>query len=236
MNFRAAIFSTSWLLLLTQVIAQRVTKMFKNPLDSDFYPFQRMVVERRYTGRVYLGAVNRLYQFSADLDKQAVFETGPVDDSPDCASSGVCDFVKKHSTDNYNKAMTLYEKANKLIVCGSVRQGACRLHNVYNVSSLDPPISEAVVANDKDSSSVVFVAPGPPDPPTTEVLNVASTYTDSGPFRDEVPAVATLSLQPENLFKIAHRNINSESQVLMERSKRKLYRIEYVYGFASGNY
>jgi len=150
--------------------------------------------------------------------------------------------------------MTLYMAQNKLIVCGSVQQGICRTHNVYNVSSVDPAVLEPLVANDKDSSSFVFVGPGVPDPPRTNVLYVASTYTDNGPyryenssgvrfkrlypknFRDEVPAVATLSLQPDNMFKLAHRNINSESRVQVERSRRKSYRIEYIYGFTSGNY
>src|SRR5687768_14000836 len=112
---------------------------------------------------------------SPDLDLQARVETGPFDDSPDCPASRAspCE-AKKQSTPNYNKALTVYAKQSKLIACGSLYQGSCRLHKLYNISDADSPIPEAVVANDRDSSSVVFVAPGPPA--LNDALYVASTY------------------------------------------------------------
>lgn len=140
-------------------------------------------MERKYTGRVYLGGVNRLYQLRADLQLDYKIDTGPVDDSPDCPSTSVCETAVKKPTYNYNKALTIYQKNNKLIACGSVKQGLCRLHNVYNITTMDPQVPEPVVANDKDSSSVIFVAPGPPDPTNIDTLYVASTFTDSGPYR-----------------------------------------------------
>lgn len=83
---------------------------------------------------------------------------------------------------------------------------------------------------------MVFVAPGPPDPSKDRVLYVGSTYTDLGSYRDEVPAVASLSLQPSALFRVAHRSINTETRMFLERSKRKNYPITYVSGFPASNF
>ncbi|VDP46265.1 unnamed protein product [Soboliphyme baturini] len=178
-----------------------INRTFLNPLPL---PLQHMVVDRAYSGRIYVGAVNRLYQFNSGLDLQAYYETGPAMDSPNCPAFNSC-YVRKHEMNNYNKALAIYQKQTKLIACGSLFQGGCQLHNLYNISISDPRTSELVVANDDHSSTVAFVAPGPPDPATTDVFYVASTFTDLGPYSDDVPAVASLSLQPNNMFKVAHR-------------------------------
>ncbi len=186
------------------------------------------------TGRVYIGAVNKLYELHPDLILKTTVTTGPKEDSPDCPSRAPCP-APRQLTPSYNKALAILQKTSKLIECDSLYQGRCRLRNLYNIVQAGNN-SGSIVANDRTSSTVVFVAPGPPDPSRNDVLYVGSTYTGLGGFRDEVPAVASRSLQPGNLFHVAKKTINSETQILVDRSKRKSYKIEYVSGFSAGNF
>lgn len=95
---------------------------------------------------------------------------------------------------------------------------------------------KGVVANDAISSSVVFVGPGPPDPPKTQVLYAASTFTNEGPYRDRLAAVASLSLEKENLFQVAQKSIKSETAISIQRNYQSRYLVEYVQGFTAGNF
>lgn len=82
--------------------------------------------------------------------------------------------VDIHST---LKGMAIYKRGSKLIICGSVHQGSCRMRHLYNISLSDRPVPRGVVANDETSSSVIFVGPGPPNPKSDQVLYVGATYT-----------------------------------------------------------
>ena len=60
--------------------------------------------------------------------------------------------------------------------------------------------------------TVAFIAPGPPNPPITQVLYVGVTYTPNGPFRSEVPAVSSRSLDSNSLFEIAETAVTTGTE------------------------
>ena len=75
------------------------------------------------TGRVYIGAVNKLYQLSHDLSLTANAITGPKEDSPLCSVLPDCPSnVEKKLTNNVNKALVIDYAESRIIECGSLFQ------------------------------------------------------------------------------------------------------------------
>ena len=48
-------------------------------------------------------------------------------------------------------------------------QGVCTVRSLRNISNVEQQIKEPVVANNATASTVAFIAPGPPNPPITQV-------------------------------------------------------------------
>ena len=130
------------------------------------------LVVHKETGVLYVGAVNRIYQLDPNLRLIAYNKTGPYKDSPECLGYGECpDTVHVTFTNNVNKALVIDYSRAKLISCGSLYQGTCWVMGLENVSSttdLDV-VNEPIVANNESASTVAFIAPGPPTPPTSTV-------------------------------------------------------------------
>lgn len=151
------------------------------------------VIDWEY-GKVYVGAVNRLYQLrSADLLPEFDARTGPVMDNLLCHAPQLkahCDYPLNFS-DNYNKMLLLDSAQRIVIVCGSVYQGFCELRRSDNISvialpfpknsSLPPdrifPSMLNVAANSPDASTVGLVLKLPQG--DTKLL-VGATYTGMG--------------------------------------------------------
>lgn len=160
--------------------------------DKDNEHFAHLTVNS-YTRQIYVGGVNRIYQLSANLVQEAVAVMGPQDDSPDCPVTRNCPSVSKRPTDYYNKALLIDYAQSRLISCGSLFQGVCSVHKLDNVSNHETPANESVVANNATASTVAFIAPGPQKNPI-HVLYVGVSYTANGPYRSDVPAVSSRSL------------------------------------------
>ena len=161
----------------------------KNP---DLY-FQHFTVNT-YTKQVYIGGVNRIYQLSAQLQLEAEAIMGPQEDSSDCPVTRNCPNIQtKKLTDYYNKVLVIDYAQSRLITCGSLFQGICSVHKLDDVSSYETPASESVVANNATASTVAFIALGPAKSPK-HVLYVGVSYTGNGPYRSDVPAISSRSL------------------------------------------
>ena len=79
-------------------------------------------------------------------------------DSERCHASGSCpDDVSKKLTNNVNKALVVDEENQKLVVCGSIRQGSCSKYQLRNISSQVEFLPEAVAANEAESSTFAFI-------------------------------------------------------------------------------
>ena len=107
-----------------------------------------------------------LYQLDGqDLVVESLVKTGPQLDSVKCHATGCSSGrgrsnVSKVLTDNVNKALVVDVVNQKLIVCGSIRQGSCSKYELRNISSGEVDfLPVAVAANDADSSTFAFIGP-----------------------------------------------------------------------------
>lgn len=206
--------------------------IIKTFTDAKVQAFNHLVVDKN-TGRVYIGAVNRLYQLSPDLELVISERTGPEMDSDDCSVLECTTSLSKKLTDNVNKALVIDYTTTRLISCGSLFQGICSVRNLHNISDGAREIKEAVVANNATASTVAFIAPGPPSPPVSQVMYVGVTFTLGSPYRSEVPAVSSRSLDKDKMFAIAETAVTTGTRMFVNSLARERYPINYVYGFAS---
>ncbi|XP_063875423.1 plexin-A1-like isoform X1 [Scylla paramamosain] len=204
--------------------------------DKPSQQFTHLTVDKN-TGTVYVGGVNRLYQLDPNLRQLQAVVTGPVNDSLECSASasdckGETAGTMK-ATDNVNKVLVIDYTRSRLIVCGTVRQGSCQVRGLRDITIHTRNVSEAIVANNATASTVAFIAPGPPNPPVTHVLYIGVTYTGKSVYRDEVPAVASRSLEDDRFFEIAVTEVTTSTRMLVNSLARERYPITYVYGFGS---
>ena len=107
---------------------------------------------------VYVGGTNVLYHLDGNLKVLESLKTGPQMDSTRCHASGEsCGHVSKQLTDNFNKALVVDEENEKLIVCGSVRQGSCSKYQLSNISSQVEFLPVHVAANEAEASTFAFI-------------------------------------------------------------------------------
>ena len=124
-----AILKAAYILLslpLLLISGQDVVKTFSDPYswnDPEIPQFNNLVVDK-VTGRVYVGAVNKLYQLSPGLEKSISAVTGPKEDSPQCSGLPKCsNSYETKLTNNVNKALVIDYAESRLISCGSLFQG-----------------------------------------------------------------------------------------------------------------
>lgn len=89
------------------------------------------------------------------------------------------------------------------------------------------------MANNASASTVAFIAPGPPNPPVSQVMYVGVTYTGNSPYRSEVPAVSSRSLDKSRMLNIADSAVTTGTRMYVNSLSRERYPINYVYGFSS---
>ncbi|XP_066561226.1 plexin-A4 [Amia ocellicauda] len=210
---------------------------FENPERT----FNHLVVDIR-NGNVYLGAVNRIYKLSSDLKVQVTHHTGPEDDNPKCYPPRIvqpCNEPLTH-TDNINKMLLIDYKENRLLACGSVYQGICKLLRLEDLFKLGEPSHKkehylsgvndsgsvfGVIVSYKDSADKLFIATavdGKPEYfPTISSRKLTSNSEADGMFayvfHDEF--VASMIKIPSDTFTIIPD-----------------FDIYYIYGFNSGNF
>jgi plexin A len=149
-----------------------VVATFTDPSGGNVTINNHMIVHKE-TGIIFVGAVNRIYQLDPNLRVIAMNKTGPAEDSVDCSGYRDCpDKAQVRLTNNVNKALVVDYSRARLISCGSLYQGVCWILGLDNVSNSDSAefIGEPIVANNDTASTVAFIAPGPPTPPTSTVF------------------------------------------------------------------
>lgn len=150
-------------------------------------------------GRVYLGARDRLFRLSSELQLEEEVETGPVIDSCDCLppiSEASCS--QAQLTSNHNKLLLIDPYSKVLISCGSVHQGTCQKRDLDAVGtvrfSAQRPVDTQYVAANKPEVSTVGLVVVPPHGARQPVLYVGRGYTSSQ------PPISTRNLATEPIF------------------------------------
>uniref|UniRef100_A0A8C4HT68 Plexin b2b n=1 Tax=Dicentrarchus labrax TaxID=13489 RepID=A0A8C4HT68_DICLA len=118
------------------------------------------VVQDIQTGRIYLGAVNTIFQLGPSLRMQARADTGPKEDARTCTPpASACQDTKPMP--NLNKLLLVHPSNGSLIVCGSRYRGICALLNLTNVEQQlyysDSKGERTYVASIEDNVNVVGV-------------------------------------------------------------------------------
>ncbi|XP_047453198.1 plexin-B2b isoform X2 [Mugil cephalus] len=155
----------SWVSLLLFLFCQSISQAqeesgdFPTPEFTSKTPINN-VVQDTLTGRIYLGAVNGIFQLGASLSKEAYAETGPRDDARSCTPpASACQDTTPMP--NVNKLLLVHPSNGSLIVCGSRYRGICSLHSLSSVDKQlyysDSKGERTYVASIEDNVNVVGV-------------------------------------------------------------------------------
>uniref|UniRef100_A0A8C1RZD8 Plexin D1 n=1 Tax=Cyprinus carpio TaxID=7962 RepID=A0A8C1RZD8_CYPCA len=210
--------------------------------------------------RVYLAAVNNLYQLNATLAKEVETHTGPVLDNPLCHAPQLPQATCEHQktlTDNHNKLLALDRAQSVLLACGSVFQGFCELRAMDDASRLAVkfpqdgatvfPSMLNIAANHENASTVglVFRSHG-----GAARLLVAATYTGMGSDYfpknhskedlrfENTPEIAIRSLDTADLARLFTYDINpSEDNVFkIKQEVKQKNKLSFVRAFVHKSY
>lgn len=191
-----------------------------------------------WTGKIYLGASNWIYQFNSNLTLEIAVQTGPVKDSPLC-SPGDCSGVDAvHLVSNINKILVIDHDSKMLISCGSVHQGACKRHRLNDIGQQEDLVPVPVASNDENSTTFAMIGPSRYfGSHLQSVLYVGATNSKLGPYRDMVPAISSRSLEPgPRLFSIIEKSFTDSARVDISSHLRDYYLVKYIYGFHSNDH
>ncbi|TKS90500.1 Plexin-B2 MM1 [Collichthys lucidus] len=152
------------------------------------------VVSDPRTGRLYVGAVNFLYQLKPDLEVESRIETGPKRDNRHCTPPVTDACEEAVDTDNHNKLLLVQGAKDVLVVCGSVFRGICSLRNLSNVDQLlyfsDTKGEKSYVASAEESVSVVGKGYGSHDSTKLISTRILQDYGDWVVFDSIIEASA----------------------------------------------
>nr|WGN96276.1 setae polypeptide [Ochrogaster lunifer] len=208
--------------------SQDVLATFADPVPGPSSYFSHLVVDRN-TGCVYVGAVNRIYQLSTNLEIAQVTTTGPVNDYAyclDCSKEYVNTTDNVKTTDYVNRALLIDYATSRLITCGLAYLGQCYIMNLNNISLDVQEVLSVAAPMNATVSVVAFIAPGPPSPPTTQVIYVGATPVNIL----EDPTVCSYTIGREEFFDTVIITGSIGTCMLINHER---YPINFVYGFSS---
>lgn len=153
----------SWVSLLLLLFCKSVSQAQKESnaiLEFTSETSINNVVQDPQSGRIYVGAVNVIFQLGPSLRLQARAETGPKEDARTCTPpASACQDTKPMP--NMNKLLLVHPSNGSLIVCGSRYRGICSLRNLTNVEQQlyysDNKGERTYVASIEDNVNVVGV-------------------------------------------------------------------------------
>ncbi|XP_053740821.1 plexin-B2b [Synchiropus splendidus] len=156
---------TPWLWLLVLLVSQLASAAQETFNTVPFLEFKpetpiNNVVQDPLSGRIYLGAVNTIFQLGPSLLLEARAETGPKEDALTCTPpASTCQDTK--AMPNHNKLLLVHPSKGSLIVCGSRYRGICSLLNLTNVEQQlyysDSKGEKTYVASVEENVNVVGV-------------------------------------------------------------------------------
>jgi plexin A len=161
---------------------------------------------------------------------------GPRQDNPQCHASGCPSSldIETSLTDNVNKLLIADLDSRTLIVCGSLFQGACEKHKMFNISVKPENFTFGVAANDETSSTYAFIGPERYKSwQDSNILYVGTTFTNNAEYRHDVPAISSRRL---DTLEFAEYTFNKQSILHIDVKYRDHFLVKYVYGFNASDY
>ncbi|XP_037837256.1 plexin-B2 [Kryptolebias marmoratus] len=188
------------------------------------------------TGRLYVGAINNLYQLNPDLHVEHQVKTGPKKDDQRCTPpiTSACDSAA--DTPNHNKLLLVYEEEDKLVVCGSLFRGICAFRNLSNVEKLvyysDTTGEKSYVASSEAGVSVVGVTSTfkTENNALLHVFLVAKGYGT----HDSAKLISTRTLQ--NFSDWVNFDNIVESSTVQANSFASIYSHDFRFAFKDGGF
>ncbi|XP_066489918.1 plexin-A4 isoform X1 [Tiliqua scincoides] len=203
--------------------------------------FNHLVVDET-KGYIYLGAVNWIYKLSSDLEVLKSHQTGPDSDNPNCYPPKLVQPCNEQLTftNNINKILLIDYKENRLIACGSLYQGICKLLRLDDLFKLGEPFhnKEHYLSGVNESGSVfgVIVSYHNMD----DKLFIA-TAVDGKP--EYFPTISSRKLpknsEAEGMFAYVFHDEFVASMIKIPSDTFTIipdFDIYYIYGFSSGNF
>ncbi|XP_028924988.2 plexin-A2 isoform X2 [Ornithorhynchus anatinus] len=133
-----SLLSVVWVLLSHRPAGAAPFSTFHS--ENRDWTFNHLTVHRD-TGAVYVGAINRVYKLSGNLTVQVAHKTGPEEDNKSCYPPLIvqpCSEVLT-PTNNVNKLLLIDYSENRLLACGSLYQGVCKLLRLDDLFILVEP-------------------------------------------------------------------------------------------------
>uniref|UniRef100_A0A8D0CSP1 Plexin A2 n=1 Tax=Sander lucioperca TaxID=283035 RepID=A0A8D0CSP1_SANLU len=232
-----------WLLTLISVNQKTTVGQTLNTFQSERreWSLNHLTVHQS-TGALYVGAVNRIYKLSANLTLLVSHDTGPEYDNKACYPPLIVQPCSEPlaSTDNVNKLLLIDYSHNRLLACGSLYQGVCKLMRLDDLFILVEPThkKEHYLSSDNQTGTMYGVVVPSQGQDATLYIGTAV-----GGKQDYFPTISSRKLprDPESSAMLDYElhtdfvssliKIPSDTLALVPH-----FDIYYIYGFASGSF
>ncbi|XP_067860759.1 plexin-C1 isoform X2 [Heptranchias perlo] len=144
-------------LLLFHSLAALATEV--NPEEMFRFPSRTNNIAVSASGKVFVATENFLYQLNQRLGLEVCERTGPLLEGPCTEQLGCC--AKWKETANVNKILVVDDKKQRVLTCGTVRLGACKVRELHNISRYQNDSLKNVASLHPEASTIAFLVNGP---------------------------------------------------------------------------
>uniref|UniRef100_A0A673G550 Plexin-A2 n=1 Tax=Sinocyclocheilus rhinocerous TaxID=307959 RepID=A0A673G550_9TELE len=205
------------------------------------WAFNHMTVHKT-TGALYIGAVNRVYKLSGNLTLLVSHDTGPEDDNKACYPPLIVQPCTEPlvSTNNINKLLLIDYSQNRLLACGSLYQGVCKLLRLDDLFILvEPSHKKEHYLSSVNQTGTMYgvIVPSQGKDGTLFIGTAVDGKQDYFPtissrkLPRDPESSAMLDYELHTDFVSSLIKIPSDTLALVSH-----FDIYYIYGFASGNF
>ncbi|XP_051961072.1 plexin-A2-like [Xyrauchen texanus] len=205
------------------------------------WAFNHLTVHKT-TGALYIGAVNRIYKLSGNLTLLVSHDTGPEDDNKACYPPLIVQPCTEPlvSTSNINKLLLIDYSQNRLLACGSLYQGVCKLLRLDDLFILvEPSHKKEHYLSSVNQTGTMYgvIVPSQGKDGTLFIGTAVDGKQDYFPtissrkLPGDPESSAMLDYELHTDFVSSLIKIPSDTLALVSH-----FDIYYIYGFASGNF
>lgn len=227
-----------WLLIPALANGQTFTSFHPERRD---WVFNHLTVHQS-TGALYIGAVNRVYKLSGNLTLLVSHDTGPEDDNKACYPPLIVQPCSEPlvSTNNVNKLLLIDYSQNRLLACGSLYQGVCKLLRLDDLFILvEPSHKKEHYLSSVNQTGTMYgvIVPSQGQDGTLFIGTAVDGKQDYFPtissrkLPRDPESSAMLDYELHTDFVSSLIKIPSDTLALVSH-----FDIYYVYGFASGSF